>query len=252
MTQLWHHPASGVALAYVTGPVRPGEYVSVPDGRSGLAIAGETVWWFGPATRPWVADRMLDTVVGIRLTHLAGRPFADTSLAPWCDARVELGHLPSHAASSTDLRRALQMASTPRQQAVLLVAYASRRVGADTESRGDGAARILAGAAAGEPVAVTAAELAISPRQMHRRSLEMFGMPPTTLRRILRIHRAASVRVGGTEPTLATVAAEAGFSDQAHLARDTQALTLTTSSLALGRGRVAVSDSFKTSGSTRP
>ncbi|MCG7421423.1 helix-turn-helix domain-containing protein [Micrococcus sp. ACRRV] len=195
---------------------------------------------------------MLDTVVGIRLTHLAGRPFADTSLAPWCDARVELGHLPSHAASSTDLRRALQMASTPRQQAVLLVAYASRRVGADTESRGDGAARILAGAAAGEPVAVTAAELAISPRQMHRRSLEMFGMPPTTLRRILRIHRAASVRVGGTEPTLATVAAEAGFSDQAHLARDTQALTLTTSSLALGRGRVAVSDSFKTSGSTRP
>lgn len=75
---------------------------------------------------------------------------------------------------------------------------------------------------AGVAVAEVAADLGWSPRRLHRTSLSAFGYGPKTLARVLRFDRAlAAARVGGG---FARIAAEGGYADQAHLAREVRAL----------------------------
>ncbi|GIH06558.1 AraC family transcriptional regulator [Rhizocola hellebori] len=71
---------------------------------------------------------------------------------------------------------------------------------------------------AGAGVAQTAALLDMGERRLHRRCLDAFGYGPKTLARILRMNRALALARAGTP--FATVAAQAGYADQAHLARD--------------------------------
>jgi AraC-type DNA-binding domain-containing proteins len=66
----------------------------------------------------------------------------------------------------------------------------------------------------------------LSPRQLHRRSLDAFGYGPKTLARVLRLNRALTLARAGVE--LADVAATTGYADQAHFARDVRELTGTT------------------------
>ncbi len=85
---------------------------------------------------------------------------------------------------------------------------------------------VVAGLEAGQPVGVTAAAVGLGARALHRRSLEAFGYGPKTLARILRLQRAlALVRAGAPD---ARAAAEAGCTDQAHLAREMRSLAGTT------------------------
>ncbi len=74
----------------------------------------------------------------------------------------------------------------------------------------------------GRPVAAVAETVGLSGRQLQRRSVEAFGYGPKLLARILRFQRAARLARSGTP--FATVAVDAGFSDQAHLARDVHEL----------------------------
>jgi len=76
---------------------------------------------------------------------------------------------------------------------------------------------------AGEPVAAIAADAEVSERQLHRRSLALFGYGPKVLARILRLQRALALARRGTP--YATVAVTAGYADQPHLARDVKSLT---------------------------
>ncbi|CAL9311600.1 hypothetical protein SUDANB25_04845 [Streptomyces sp. SudanB25_2051] len=76
---------------------------------------------------------------------------------------------------------------------------------------------------AGWSVAATADAVGLGARQLHRRSLDAFGYGPKTLARVLRLQRALALVRAGTP--YAEVAAAAGYTDQAHLARDTRALT---------------------------
>lgn len=75
---------------------------------------------------------------------------------------------------------------------------------------------------AGRPVGVVAAEVGLSTRQLHRRSLDAFGYGPKLLERILRLQRALALARAGTP--FAEVAARSGYADQAHLARNVRAL----------------------------
>lgn len=76
---------------------------------------------------------------------------------------------------------------------------------------------------AGAPVAVIADRVGLSPRQLHRRCVALFGYGPRHLRRVLRLGRAVDgVRTGAG---LAAVAASSGFADQAHLCREIKDLT---------------------------
>ena len=71
---------------------------------------------------------------------------------------------------------------------------------------------------AGDPVSRVADALGMSERQMRRRSLEPFGYGPKTLARVLRLNGAIDLARSGL--AFADVAADSGYADQAHLARD--------------------------------
>jgi AraC-like DNA-binding protein len=64
--------------------------------------------------------------------------------------------------------------------------------------------------------------LNVSERQLHRRCLARFGYGPKTLQRVLRFSRAMDL--AHTGQAFADVAHEAGYADQAHLARDVKDL----------------------------
>ncbi|WP_461029927.1 helix-turn-helix domain-containing protein, partial [Streptomyces sparsus] len=59
-------------------------------------------------------------------------------------------------------------------------------------------------------------------RQLHRRAVRAFGYGPKTLARVLRLERALTLARAGLP--FARVAADAGYADQAHLAREVKAL----------------------------
>jgi AraC-like DNA-binding protein len=82
--------------------------------------------------------------------------------------------------------------------------------------------RVAAMAAAGTPVATMADRTGLSARQLQRRCLPLFGYSPRHLARVLRLQRA--VHAGQAGRSLAEVAAEAGYCDQAHLSREVRAL----------------------------
>jgi AraC-like DNA-binding protein len=82
--------------------------------------------------------------------------------------------------------------------------------------------RVAAMAAAGTPVATMADRTGLSARQLQRRCLPLFGYSPRHLARVLRLQRA--VHAGRAGRSLAEVAAEAGYCDQAHLSREVRAL----------------------------
>jgi AraC-like DNA-binding protein len=75
------------------------------------------------------------------------------------------------------------------------------------------------------PIAALADELGWSTRHLATRFQAEFGMRPKTFARVLRFSRAvgAMSRRGGS--TLADVAAEAGYFDQAHFNRDVTAFS---------------------------
>lgn len=81
---------------------------------------------------------------------------------------------------------------------------------------------VTAGLAAGQPVGDVARRAGLSPRQLHRRSLEWYGYGPKHLAAVLRLQRA--VALGRTGRPAATIAADTGYSDQAHLSRDARRL----------------------------
>lgn len=83
--------------------------------------------------------------------------------------------------------------------------------------------RLLRLLGAGLSVAAAAQALGYSARQLHRRSLPVFGYGPQHLGRVLRLQRAFAAADRGLG--WAAVAARAGYADQAHLAREVRALT---------------------------
>jgi AraC-like DNA-binding protein len=78
-------------------------------------------------------------------------------------------------------------------------------------------------AAVGTPVATIADRTGLSARTLQRRCRSRFGYGPQHLGRVLRLQRALALHRRG-DPW-ADAAAEAGYVDQPHLARDCKALT---------------------------
>jgi AraC-like DNA-binding protein len=74
----------------------------------------------------------------------------------------------------------------------------------------------------GVPVAVIADRCGLSARQLQRRSNMAFGYGPKTLHRIFRLQRAVALARAGRP--FAEVSADAGYADQAHLAREVRAM----------------------------
>ena len=90
----------------------------------------------------------------------------------------------------------------------------------------------------GSRVGLLSRGLGVSERQLRRRFDQTVGYGPKTLDRVLRFQRFVSrdAAIAGGDERLARVAAELGYSDQAHLTRDCVALSgLTPSALVASR-----------------
>jgi AraC-like DNA-binding protein len=100
--------------------------------------------------------------------------------------------------------------------------------------------RLLALASAGVSVTAMADAVGLGVRRLHRRSLALFGYGPQHLVRVRRLERALALARRGTP--LARVAADAGYADQAHFARDARELTGVTTRELIGRDASRPSD----------
>jgi len=189
----------------------------LPDGCMDLIWDGERVLVAGPDTVGHLVTRTAGTrytglrfppgtgpaVLGVPAHELRDRRLPLDRLWPGGQARV----LAERIAEGTDPARVLEAA-------------AARRLRAGPP---DPAYRAVAAALGdGRRVPAVAAVLGVSERQLHRRCLAAFGYGPKTLARILRMERALDLARAGTPA--ATVAAEAGYADQAHLSREVAAL----------------------------
>lgn len=117
------------------------------------------------------------------------------------------------------LAEALHAATTDPGQVLEGWAAGRLAVGSGTDPSMHRVVELLGG---GLRVADVADVVGLGERQLHRRSLAAFGYGPKVLARILRMQRALDLARHGTQ--FARTAAEAGYADQAHLAREVKAL----------------------------
>jgi AraC-like DNA-binding protein len=199
-----------VAWWSVTGPGEREKRI-LPDGCLDIIWQDGRVFVAGPDTtaqlgRPVPGSRMValrfgagtgPSVLGVPASELVDRQVPLDAL--WPAGRV----------------RPLAEASDPL---AALTAAAARRW-----SDPDPVSLALAVAArAGKPASGVAARCGLSPRQMQRRCNAAYGYGPKVLERIFRMRRAVGLARRGSP--FASVSAEAGYADQAHLAREVRAL----------------------------
>lgn len=196
----------------------------------------------GPATTPPGV-----TTLGVRFAPGSAAGLLHVSAAELRDARVPLhdlwpGGRPSRA---RDLSLAVQ--DTLSLDDAVAAVDALLRAGAPRD-------RLIADACdwfvrrPGEPVAAFIAGNGLGERQLRRRFQDHVGFGPKTLQRILRMQRVLwLMSLPGPPRSLAYLALAAGYADQAHLTRETQALAgQRPTRLITGSPQSAVADLFKT------
>lgn len=207
----------GVVL-WRSGPDQAREIFSVlPDGCMDLLWNGARLSVVGPDTMArWVrpsggasAALRFSGGVGPALLGLAASELRDTTVG-WTDLAPASAHVLEE-----------QVAEDPHTALVTWLTAAAGRRSIDPLGP-----RVLRAVQTRTPVARIAEDAGLSARQLHRRCLDAFGYGPQHLTRVVRLQDAlASARKG---LPLARVAAECGYSDQPHLAREVRALTGTT------------------------
>ena len=168
----------------------------------------------------------------IRLSLTAGHRAAGGSLRQWQNTRAPLSTVWVPAAA-TWLATQAARASTDAERVDLLVAATLARVDA-AGSLEEITAALAELVLTDTPVAEIARHVGLSTRQVHRRCLDEFGLAPSLLRRIARVHRAARPSPSARRPPLAQLATDAGFADQSHFCREIRALSGQTPRAAFG------------------
>ena len=188
----------------------------LPDGCVDLVWRGGGLWTAGPDTRAVMSPLMQgETVVGIRMRPGAAGALLGLPASEIRDDRVPVGLL---WAAGDELSERLADAGHPsRQRRLLEQALLRRRADADPPDALVEHALVLLGRS-GSRVAELSRELAISERQLLRRFHTAVGYGPKMADRVLRFRRF--VERAPDEDGLARVAADLGYSDQAHLTRE--------------------------------
>lgn len=211
----------------------------LPDACTDLVWrSGTGVSLAGPDTGPVLAVSPPGSVIaGVRFRPGTGGPALGLPLSALLDQQLDPPALRTGlpggrgAALVTQVHGGLAPAEAVRR----LVRLAGEMVtGAPPDPLAAAAARRLArppaqagrGAQAGlVQVSEVAAGLGISERQLHRRCVAAVGYGPVLLRRVLRFRRFVSrIDTGGAWGDLASLAAETGYADQAHLTRESREL----------------------------
>ncbi|OWW22121.1 helix-turn-helix domain-containing protein [Noviherbaspirillum denitrificans] len=160
-------------------------------------------------------------------------------LTPWGAARLFRSDMQSLAARHTDLRDVVghaaaerieqQLAEAPDAPArvVLVRRWLLERLDAkDSDVLVAWAFREIASTGGMTRTSELAAQLGMSERQLERRFLAWVGMTPKAVARVVRLQRLAAHFHSGL--SWAEIAAETGFSDQAHMVREFRSMTGTT------------------------
>jgi AraC-like DNA-binding protein len=204
VTPMDHGPAVGSVL---------------PDGCSDLIWqSGRGAFIAGPDTGPAPAEHPAGAVlVGARFWPGAGGPALGVPLAELRDQRVAVAdcvpRLAGQLAPDLTPERALSAIATACHKFVAagppdhLVRRATKLL-ADSQMT----------------VAGLCAALALSERQLRRRFDDTVGYGPKTMQRVLRFRRVLAQLTVAPQADLATLAAQLGYSDQAHLTRETSRL----------------------------
>ncbi len=188
----------------------------LPDGCADIVWRrGEGAVVAGPDTGPWYSrTEPGELIFGVRFLPGAGGPALGVPLSELRDRRIPMSEL------GLDRDEHLHGEADPRAVPRLLEATATRLVADGTPDRAVQAAvmRLL------DPtqlIGTLAADLGFSERQLRRRFLASVGYGPKTLQRVLRLRRFLS----DERHDLARAALDAGYADQAHLARECRRLT---------------------------
>jgi len=228
--QEWAAPVAlrdSVVCLWAGRAVRDSETLVLPDGCCDLIWErGKGAFVAGPDTGPAPASAAAGTVTfGVRFRPTAGGPAFGLPLSELRDQRVDLADL--RPADAKRLTGTLDLKTAMTRMADL----AGRLVSdGPPDAAMMYAARLLYDPRARS--ADVAAELELSARQFRRRCHETIGYGPKTLQRILRFRRFVS-RIDTGDRDLATIAADAGYADQAHLTRECAELSgLTPTALA--------------------
>jgi AraC-like DNA-binding protein len=169
----------------------------------------------GPDTGPWrSATERGELILGVRLRPGAGGPALGVPLVELRDQRIALAEL------GLDPREELHPDADPRGVARALHDTVARLIASGPPDRAVRAA-VLRLADPSQQVQELASDLGFSERQLRRRFMASVGYGPKTLQRILRLRRF----MAGQRDDLARAAVEAGYADQAHLARECLRLT---------------------------
>jgi AraC-like DNA-binding protein len=202
----------------------------VPDACSDVVVIGDAAPHVaGPATRTHVVEMTEGTtVVGIRFRPGAARAVFGCDAHELRDADPELRAV--CGASVASLEAELSADPTPDTMRAALERWARRRLDARLE-RDAVVLRAAHALVTDHRLSVTALGrmLGWSPRRLHREMTGTCGYGAKTLQRIVRLQRtlrlARQRALANRRPTLAMLALDAGYADQAHMTRDFRDLT---------------------------
>jgi AraC-like DNA-binding protein len=232
-------PSVACLWARVVGPGAGAAAAVLPDACVDLIWEqGYGVFVAGPDTGPAPSVSPAGTVfAALRFAPGAAGPALGLPMSELLDQRVDAADLGT--APGAELARALPGSLDPPQALRVL----ARMAGAMT---GEGPADPLATRAArllrhpGARAEGIADRLDVSERQLRRRCQAAVGYGPATLRRVLRFRRFVSwADAAAPGADLATIAAELGYADQAHLTRECARLAGLTPTALLAARRAA-------------
>lgn len=212
---------------HAVGPVE-GTFAQpvLPDGCIDVVAEGDHVLVAGPATRGTVVEVAPGTVtVGARFRTGAAPALVGVGAAELRDTDHGLDAVWGRAGARL-VEQVGERSSWQGRLRAITDHLAARLAGAPPpDPVGTGIAALLADRP-GRPLDELAGAAGLSERHLRRRVEDTVGYPPRTLARILRFQRfLRAARAAGPGRHLARLAADAGYADQAHLTRESRALS---------------------------
>lgn len=200
-----------------------------------LVVSNDYARFYGPT-------RGLSTVTlagegyaaGVMLAPAAGRLLLGRPVGEVTDRHLDLGELTTvdGAALTADVRAAMEPApGAPESHAAAIAVYERRlRAFLPVDEQGLAVNRLVDWLRA-HPEVTRVGEVAdavgLGERALHRLTTDRLGLSPKWLVQRRRLHDAVLALKAGT-PSLADLAAELGYTDQAHFTRDFRTVTGTT------------------------
>jgi AraC-like DNA-binding protein len=218
-------PGSSVACLWTSRPSETATGLVLPDACIDVIWDGSSIFVAGPDTGPVpVPPHPGQRFAGLRFLPGKAPGFLGVPASALLDSRVLLGDLWGEAAARRIAER-LAAASSPEEAAGLLDEVFAGRAGVAGAS--DPIVDHLVGFLGKQPdaggvVQFASQVLSVSERRLHRHCRAAVGYGPKMLERVLRFQRAR--RLARDAGSLATVAALAGYADQAHMTRESRRL----------------------------